>query len=178
MTMAQAIAVAEGLDRCAKWNDVRLLRYYGKDTVKRHRVNMSGALLAQEPNFLVLPGDVVYCRTSTIADIHDFVGLYIKRLLPIAITGAALPVPGGGQWSLQKTFRLAQSFRGLVRRTHIGPRARAHVGNRKVPPPFHRTLERRSCRQADLPGSSLEWQWREPSTFSLPKKPGASLFVG
>ncbi|MCB9919327.1 MAG: SLBB domain-containing protein [Planctomycetes bacterium] len=92
MTLAQAIASAGGLDIRAKWKDVRVLRYYGNaDQVRTHRVNMSGVLLNGTPDFMVLPGDVVYCQTSMIADVNDFITLYITRMLPIQISGAAIP---------------------------------------------------------------------------------------
>lgn len=92
MTLAQAIASVGGLDIRAKWSDVRILRYYGAaDQVRTHRVNMSAVLLQGSPDFMVLPGDVVYCQTSTVADLNDLVTLYITRMLPIQISGAAIP---------------------------------------------------------------------------------------
>ncbi len=92
MTLAQAIAAVGGLDIRAKWGDVRVLRYYGSaDQVRTHRVNMDAVLLDGSPDFLVLPGDVVYCQTKAIADLNDIVTLYITRMLPIQISGAAIP---------------------------------------------------------------------------------------
>ncbi len=91
MTLAQGVAAVGGLDIRAKWSDVRILRYYGKSATRTHRVNMSSILLDGGPDFMLLPGDVVYCQTSTIADLDDIVELYIRRLLPIQITGASVP---------------------------------------------------------------------------------------
>lgn len=92
MTLAQVIASAGGFDIRAKSSDVRILRYYGKaDQVRTHRVNMNEIMLNGGADFMVLPGDVVYCQTSTIADLNDIVTLYIRRLLPIQIQGAAVP---------------------------------------------------------------------------------------
>jgi hypothetical protein len=47
-------------------------------------------LYAESPDFLLLPGDVVYAQTSTIADMGNWVELYIRRLLPFAITGVSV----------------------------------------------------------------------------------------
>ena len=40
--------------------------------------------------FLLLPGDVVYAQTSTIADLGNLVELYVRRLLPFSLGGPAL----------------------------------------------------------------------------------------
>lgn len=92
MTLAQAVAAVGGFDIRAKSSDVRILRYYGSaDRVRTHRINMNDIMLEGGPDFMVLPGDVVYCQTSTIADLNDIVTLYIRRLLPIQVGGAAIP---------------------------------------------------------------------------------------
>ena len=91
MTLAQAVAATGGLTHRAKWSDVRVLRYYGaKATNRTYRVNASAVLLDELPDFLVLPGDVIYCQTSTIADLNDIVELYIRGLLPFSLTGVSV----------------------------------------------------------------------------------------
>lgn len=90
MTLAQAIAAAGGFLITIKDNDVRVLRISPDGTQRTFRVNYSAVLLHQEPDFLLLPGDVIYCQTSTIADLGNLVELYIRRLLPFAITGVSV----------------------------------------------------------------------------------------
>jgi len=70
---------------------VRVLRNSGKGTDKTYRVNAEQILFEASPDFLVLPGDVVFCQTSGIADAGNWVELYIRRLLPFQIGGLAVP---------------------------------------------------------------------------------------
>ena len=93
MTLQQVIASAGGYDIRAQWRDVRVLRYRSASAnadVATFRVNARGVLHDGHPDFLVLPGDVVYAQASTIADLNDIVTLYIRRLLPFAITGVSV----------------------------------------------------------------------------------------
>jgi hypothetical protein len=73
---------------------VRILRISADGQQRSFRVNLSRVLLEQEPDFLLLPGDVVYCQTSTIADIGNLVDLYIRRLLPFTLTGPSIGTVG------------------------------------------------------------------------------------
>jgi polysaccharide export outer membrane protein len=90
MTMTQAIASAGSFHYTAKESDVRILRVSPDGQQRTFRVNLSAVLRDEQPDFLLLPGDVVYCQTSTIADIGNLVDLYIRRLLPFSLTGPSL----------------------------------------------------------------------------------------
>jgi len=89
MTMTMAIAQAGSFDITIKHSDVRILRVNPDGTQRTFRVNMEAVLLDEQPDFLLLPGDVVYAQTSTIADIGNWVELYIRRMLPFQIGGPA-----------------------------------------------------------------------------------------
>ncbi len=91
MTLTQALASAGGLDITAKWSDVRVLRNDGRGGDHTFRVNVDRVLHDGAPDFLLLPGDVVYAQTSGVADVGNFVELYIRRILPVPITGLAVP---------------------------------------------------------------------------------------
>ncbi|MBK8095785.1 MAG: polysaccharide export protein [Planctomycetes bacterium] len=95
MTMTQAIAAAGSFEYTIKHSDVRILRINPDGTQRTFRVNMEAVLLDEQPDFLLLPGDVVYCQTSTIADLGNMVDLYIRRLLPFSITGVSVGSGGG-----------------------------------------------------------------------------------
>lgn len=94
MTMTQAIAAAGSFEYTIKHSDVRILRINPDGTQRTFRVNMESVLLDEQPDFLLLPGDVVYCQTSTIADLGNLVDLYIRRLLPFSITGVSVGSSG------------------------------------------------------------------------------------
>ena len=87
MTMTQAIASAGSFDITIKHSDVRILRIAPDGTQRTFRVNMEAVFHEEAPDFLLLPGDVVYCQTSGIADAGNWVELWIRRLLPFAISG-------------------------------------------------------------------------------------------
>ncbi|MGE3174344.1 MAG: polysaccharide biosynthesis/export family protein [Planctomycetota bacterium] len=90
LTMTQAIASAGSVQYTAKESDVRVLRVAPDGTQRTFRVNLSAVLLDEQPDFLLLPGDVVYCQTSTIADLGNLVDLYIRRLLPFSLSGPSV----------------------------------------------------------------------------------------
>lgn len=90
MTMTQAIASAGSFIHTVKHSDVRILRINQDGTQRTFRVNMDAVLLDQQPDFLLLPGDVVYAQTSGIADAGNLVDLWIRRLLPFQIGGPAI----------------------------------------------------------------------------------------
>ncbi len=85
LTMTQAIATAGSFLITIKYKDVRILRLGPDGSNRTFRINMDAILLAQSPDFLLLPGDVVYCQTSGIADVGNWVELWIRRLLPFQI---------------------------------------------------------------------------------------------
>ena len=88
MTMTQAIASAGSFEITVKYSDVRILRINSTDGTQRAwRVNMEAILHEEQPDFLLLPGDIVYLQTSGIADAGNWVELWIRRLLPFAISG-------------------------------------------------------------------------------------------
>ena len=51
---------------------------------------MDAVLLEEWPDFLLLPGDVVYAQPSSIAEAGNWVELWIRRLLPFRLGGPAL----------------------------------------------------------------------------------------
>ncbi len=85
MTMTQAIAAAGSFVHTVKHSDVRVLRINQDGTQRTTRVNMDAVLLDEQPDFLLLPGDVVYAQTSGIADAGNWVDLWIRRLLPFQL---------------------------------------------------------------------------------------------
>ncbi|MEO6595471.1 MAG: polysaccharide biosynthesis/export family protein [Planctomycetota bacterium] len=90
LTMTQAIAVAGSFNYTVKHSDIRILRIAADGSQRTFRVNMDAVLLDQSPDFLLLPGDVVYCQTSGIADAGNWVDLWFRRLLPFSLGGPAL----------------------------------------------------------------------------------------
>lgn len=96
MTMMQAIAAAGSFEITVKESDIRVLRINTDGSQRTFRVNMSDVLYGEYPDFLLLPGDVVYCQTSLIADLGNLVELYIRRLLPFQITGVSVTRNGNG----------------------------------------------------------------------------------
>ena len=89
MTLSQVIAYTGGLAITAKDSDVRVLRNNSPGLPYTYRVNVSEILYQEGLDFLVLPGDVVFCQTSAIADAGIFIQLWIRNLLPFNIGGAA-----------------------------------------------------------------------------------------
>lgn len=90
LTMTQAISAAGSFIFTVKHSDIRILRINQDGSQRTFRVNMDSVLLEESPDFLLLPGDVVYAQTSTIADIGNLVELYIRRMLPFAIGGPTI----------------------------------------------------------------------------------------
>lgn len=90
LTMTQAIASTGSFNHTVKHSDIRILRINPDGTQRTTRVNMDAILLDQQPDFLLLPGDVVYAQTSGIADAGNWVDLWIRRLLPFSLGGPAL----------------------------------------------------------------------------------------
>jgi polysaccharide export outer membrane protein len=90
LTMTQAIAASGSFNYTVKHSDVRVLRLAQDGSNRTFRINMDAILLDQSPDFLLLPGDVVYAQTSGIADAGNWVDLWFRRLLPFSIGGPAL----------------------------------------------------------------------------------------
>jgi len=90
MTMTQAIAMAGSFQVTVKHNDIRILRVNSDGTQRTFRVNMLDVLYDEQPDFLLLPGDVIYCQTSSIAEVGNWVELWVRRLLPFQLTGPAI----------------------------------------------------------------------------------------
>jgi len=90
MLLSQALSEAGGLSLTAKWNDVLVLRntMTGARTI---RVNAKEILFGGAMDFVLLPGDVVMCQTSAVADVGNWVELWIRRMLPFPITGFSIP---------------------------------------------------------------------------------------
>lgn len=91
MTMAKAVAAAGGFQITAKDTDVFLVRPEPQTGRQRMvRVNVWAILEGEQPDFPLLPGDVVWAQTSGIADVGNWVELYIRRLLPFQVNGFAV----------------------------------------------------------------------------------------
>ena len=90
LTMTQAVASAGGFLITVKESDVRVLRIAPDGQQRTFRVNMESVLREEQPDFLLLPGDLVYCQTSTIADIGNLMELYVRRLLPFSLSGPSI----------------------------------------------------------------------------------------
>ncbi|MEZ5988074.1 MAG: polysaccharide biosynthesis/export family protein [Planctomycetota bacterium] len=90
MTATTAIAAAGGLRITAKWNDVRILRNRPGQEPRTIRLDADRTFHGEGPDFLLLPGDVVYAQTSAIADVGNWVQLYIRNLLPFQFS--AVPI--------------------------------------------------------------------------------------
>lgn len=90
LTMTQAIASAGSFNHTVKHSDIRILRINQDGSQRTTRVNMDAILRDEQPDFLLLPGDVIYAQTSGIADAGNWVDLWIRRLLPFSIGGPAI----------------------------------------------------------------------------------------
>ena len=91
MSLSKAIATAGGFEITAKTSDVLVVRAEPRNGAPRSlRVNLNDILSGESTDFPLLPGDVVYAQTSGVADAGNFVELYIRRLLPFAITGVSV----------------------------------------------------------------------------------------
>ncbi|MCA8973163.1 MAG: polysaccharide biosynthesis/export family protein, partial [Planctomycetes bacterium] len=90
MTMTQAIAAAGSFHYTVNHDNIRILRVNPDGTQRTFAVNMQAVFEEEQPDFLLLPGDVIYCQTSGIADAGNWVDLWIRRLLPFQIGGPAL----------------------------------------------------------------------------------------
>ncbi len=87
MTLAQGVSAAGGLRITAKASEVRVLRNTPGQTPRTIRVNLDSILHDAAPDFLLLPGDIVYCQTSGVADVGNWIDLYIRRMIPIPVRG-------------------------------------------------------------------------------------------
>jgi hypothetical protein len=88
--MVQAMSVSGGFAITICWTDVRILRFGPDGTNRTFRVNLTAVLLEEAPDFLLLPGDVIYAQTSPIADAGNWVELWIRRLLPFGLGGPSV----------------------------------------------------------------------------------------
>lgn len=87
LTLLQAIAAAGGVELTSQPAAVIVNRKDGKGKVVAYRVDVDAVLYqADAPDFLLLPGDVVFVPTSGIADVGNWVELYIRRLIPLPLT--------------------------------------------------------------------------------------------
>jgi polysaccharide export outer membrane protein len=89
MTLSQAVSAAGSLKITANSRDVRIIRPRLQGRIETHRVNLYDTFYADGDDFLVLPGDVILCATSAIADAGNWVELYIRRLLPFSLVAPA-----------------------------------------------------------------------------------------
>lgn len=91
MTVSRAIAAAGSFLITAKDTDIFVVRPDpGTRAPRSIRVNVDDILHGKQPDFPLLPGDVVWAQTSSIADVGNWVELYIRRLLPFSLSGPAV----------------------------------------------------------------------------------------
>lgn len=90
MTLTQAMASAGGLMITAKGTDIRILRNEVGRATRTFRVDYDGIIFREQPDFLVLPGDVIYCQTSGIGEAGYQVDLWIRRLIPFNISATSV----------------------------------------------------------------------------------------
>ena len=91
LTAARAISAAGGFLITAKDSDVFVVRAEpGSRKPRMIRIDVDEILHGKQPDFVLLPGDIVWCQTSSIADVGNWVELYIRRMLPFSIGGPAL----------------------------------------------------------------------------------------
>lgn len=90
LTLSKAVAAAGGFDITAKTSDVLVVRPEPSGAPRSIRVNLNDILYGESSDFPLLPGDVIYAQTSGVADVGNFVELYIRRLLPFSITGVSV----------------------------------------------------------------------------------------
>jgi polysaccharide export outer membrane protein len=90
MSLTQAMAAAGGFTHLVRHEDIRVLRINQDGSQRTFRVNLEAVLEDEWPDFLLLPGDVVYAQASAIANAGYAVDLYIRRLLPFQLGGPAL----------------------------------------------------------------------------------------
>jgi protein involved in polysaccharide export with SLBB domain len=90
LTLTQAVAGAGGFQITVCYTDIRVLRIGPDGGNRTFRINMDAVFHEGAPDFLLLPGDVVYLQTSGIADAGNWVELYIRRLLPFGLGGPSV----------------------------------------------------------------------------------------
>ena len=90
LTISQAIAAAGSFLITAKSSDVLLVRPTEDGAGRSIRINVNEILVGEQADFPLLPGDVVWAQNSAIAQVGDWVELYIRRLLPIGGPGVTV----------------------------------------------------------------------------------------
>ena len=91
MTVSRAIAAAGSFLITAKDTDVFVVRPDpGTRAPRSIRINVDDIIHGKMVDFPLLPGDVVWAQTSSIADVGNWVELYIRRLLPFGLSGPAV----------------------------------------------------------------------------------------
>jgi protein involved in polysaccharide export with SLBB domain len=94
MSLTQAIASAGGPYISAKLTDVRVIRGSSDrgSAPRTIRVNVNSVLHDEAPDFLLLPGDVVYAQRKWIADVANTLHLSLWRLTPLSVPIAVPPI--------------------------------------------------------------------------------------
>lgn len=95
LSVARAVSAAGGYLITAKDSDIFVVRPDPQTRQPRSiRVNLDKILHGEEVDFPLLPNDIVWVQTSTVADIGNLVELYIRRMLPFQIAGPAIDFNG------------------------------------------------------------------------------------
>jgi protein involved in polysaccharide export with SLBB domain len=94
LTLLKAVSAVGGFSITAKTSEVIIARKDGRERNRSYRVNLNEIIWGKSPDFPLLPGDVVWVQTSGVADVGNFVELYIRRMLPFNFGTVAIPIGG------------------------------------------------------------------------------------
>ncbi len=83
MTLMRAVLAAGGFMITAKTSEVFLLRQGRDGKPFFYRIDLNKIAYEGGPDIPLLPNDAVFVQTSGVADVGNWVELYIRRLLPI-----------------------------------------------------------------------------------------------
>jgi polysaccharide export outer membrane protein len=95
LTLLKAVSAAGGYAITAKPSEVIIARKDGREKNRSFRVNLDEIIFGASPDFLLLPGDVVWVQTSGVADAGNWVELYIRRMLPFSLGAVSVPTGTG-----------------------------------------------------------------------------------
>ena len=84
MTLMRAVLAAGGFDITAKTSEVFLLRQGAEGKPFFYRIDLNEIAYEGGMDIPLLPNDAVFVQTSGVADVGNWVELYIRRLLPIS----------------------------------------------------------------------------------------------
>ncbi len=83
MTLLRAIIAVGSFDITAKTSEVFLYRQDGKGKTHQYRIDLNKIAYEGGMDIPLLPNDAIFLQTSGVADVGNWVELYIRRMLPI-----------------------------------------------------------------------------------------------